>query len=302
MKHFLWLIGLALLFTVSYAVEKADVIIFSSDRPLQLDALLQSIEKNVINYGDIIIIYRSSSPEFNKAYQQCFAEHAQLPIVLKKQGSIGLTPAQDFKYLLLNSLKKSSSDYIAFSADDIIIKDSFDMSDCVYYLKKTNAYAFYLRLGENINQHFLERTFYTLPRYELIDEKIMKWKFSDGVSNWADPNNLDLTMYNKTHVLAEMMKIHFTSPHTLEGPWAAQERRNGVLDKYGICYRHSKTVCIPYNSVQDGGTPNYHMGKGFSTHDFLKFYNEGRRIDIDAYAPIKNHCAHMVIPLHLRRK
>lgn len=279
---------------------KADLIIVSYDRPLQLEALLHSIEKYVSNYGDIVIIYRSSSPEFNKAYKRCFSEYAVLPLVLKKQGLMGITPQQDFKYLVLSALKASHNDYVAFAADDIIIKDVVDLDDCIFYLKKTKAYGFYLRLGENINQRFLERTFYVLPRHELIDEKIMKWKFSDGVHEWNYPNSIDFVVYHKNDMLAGIETIPFIAPNSLEGLWARRAVHNGDIEKYGICYRQSKMVNIPYNSVQEEGVANYNMGTSFSKSDFLKLYNDGSRIDIDAYARVKNRCAHMVIPLHLR--
>ena len=49
--------------------KTADLIIFSYDRPMQLFALLESIEKNVVGLNKTNVIYRSSNNEFEVGYE-----------------------------------------------------------------------------------------------------------------------------------------------------------------------------------------------------------------------------------------
>lgn len=280
------------------AHEQADLFIFSYDRPLQLDGLLQSVEKHVKNLGQVVVIYRTSSDEFNRSYQECFADHKTLNLVLRKQGTLGKPPTEDFKYFVQRAILDSPHDYIFFAVDDIIIQDSIDLDDCIHYLKTTGAYGFYLRLGENITQCYMLGNAKTpVPQHKVIDDTILMWKFSNATGDWNYPNTVDLTVYRKSDAYATIGNLHFTSPNSLEFSWDQFGDRKGDRHKYGLCYKHSKMINIPYNSVMEDWQGNRYMGE--SKHHFLELYKNGYRMDIEKYAQVQNKSPHIEVPLYV---
>lgn len=300
MKRFLSFFALVCLSSYAFA-DKADLFIFSYDRPLQLDALLQSIEKHVTNLGQVVVIYRVSSPEFDKGYQQCFDEHKPLNLVLRKQGSLGKPPAEDFKYFVQRAILDSPNNYILFAVDDIIIQDSIDLDDCIQYLKKTKAHGFYLRLGENITQCYMLGNLKTpVPLHTVIDDKVLYWKFSDAAGDWNYPNTVDLMVCDKDEAYATIGNLHFASPNTLEFSWDQVGTNKGDRQKYGLCYKHSKMINVPYNKVMEDWEGNRYMGK--SKEHFLDLYNKGNRMDIEQYAKVQNKSPHIEVPLFLKKQ
>lgn len=288
-----------LFFTTCLMADRADLFIFSYDRPLQLDGLLQSIEKHVANLGQIVVIYRTSSDEFNTAYQQCFNDHKGLGLVLRKQGSIGKPPSEDFKFFVQRAILDSPHDYILFAVDDIIIQDSIDLDECIQYLKKTKAHGFYLRLGENITQCYMTHNLNTpVPPHEVINDKVLMWKFSNATGDWNYPNTVDLMVCHKDEAYGIIGNIHFTSPNSLEFLWDQVGDHKGDRNKYGLCYHHSKMINIPYNSVMEDWQGNRYMGQ--SKDDFLDLYIKGNRMDIEKYATVQNKSPHIEVPLYVK--
>jgi hypothetical protein len=124
--------------------KTVDIIIFSYNRPMQLYALLESIEWYVTWIGEIIVIYRADNADYGCAYEKVYERFTD--VIPYAQGT---KPEQDFKALTQHAFFSSPSDYMMFAVDDIIVKDVIDLSECVQLLEETEAFGFYLRLGKN---------------------------------------------------------------------------------------------------------------------------------------------------------
>ena len=261
-----------------------DCILFSYNRPMQLYALLESIEKYATGIGDIRIIYRSDNNEYETAYTQ--VKNRFPSVIFLKQGS---NPKKDFKPLTMKSLEASFHDYILFAVDDMMIKDFVDLKYSATMLKKTGAYGFYLRLGKNITFHYMKNKKEKLPTLKHIENDIYSWQFKDGQYYWRYPNTVDMTIYNKKNIIKEFKSMKFYHPNSLEGRWQAQSKK--ILNKHAICYQTSKVINIPINRVQNT-YKNKHMGE-FSPKQLLDFFNKNLKIDLEPLFQIKNNSAHM---------
>lgn len=61
-----------------------DVLVFSKDRPAQLDLLLRSIDTHAPDlYSTITVLYTASSADFYRGYSICFSEHANVRFELQ---------------------------------------------------------------------------------------------------------------------------------------------------------------------------------------------------------------------------
>lgn len=58
-------------------IAKPDLLVFSKDRPAQLDLLLRSIQQFAKGfYASKVVLWRDSAPEYTRGYRACIAESA----------------------------------------------------------------------------------------------------------------------------------------------------------------------------------------------------------------------------------
>ena len=122
---------------------------------------------------------------------------------------------------------------------------------------------------------------------EEIKKDILKFKFKDGIGDWAYPNCLDMAIFKKSKISNFYVNAGYSSPNTLESAWA------GVADlnKFGLCFRLSKKFVLPLNIVQeDWWVPNENS---FSAEELFQKWKEGLKINISEFYRINNNCALM---------
>src|SRR5581483_4712072 len=167
---------------------KADIIIFSYDRPLQLYALLESLQKYVSHINSTTIIYRTSNERYNNGFKIAASD---FPLVtFLQQQSI-----YDFKTLTLQALTKSTSPYVVFAVDDNIVKDVINLHECIEWLEHENAYGFYLQMGLNLHYCYTENAAQVLPPKKQVSADVFSWEFDLGEKDWHYPNTVDMTLY-----------------------------------------------------------------------------------------------------------
>lgn len=263
---------------------KVDLIIFSYDRPLQLYALLESTESYVTGLGKTIIIYRSSNQDFHDAYDKVHNSFAWAEFW--EQGAY---PQLDFKPLAMKALSATSSPYVIFAVDDIVVKDYVDLAQCVCALEQTGAYGFYLRLGVCLTDCYACSAPQPLPALTHIGTDLLTWTLGRAPYDWGYPNTVDMTVYRKADVIKDFSSFHFTNPNTLEGTWASFAGR--VANRKGLCFVDTKMVNLPLNRVQN--TYRNRNMESFTPQELLVAFNKGFKMDIQPLFKIKNVGAHM---------
>lgn len=255
--------------------KKADLIIFSFDRPMQFYALLESVHKYITNLNQIYVLYRTSNEEYDAAYHEIKDNFPQIKCI--KQGS---QPRQDFKPLLLECFLSCQTEYIMFAVDDDIVNDYIDVSECINAIEQTDAYGFYLRAGTNIIKHYPDNLPLIVPPLIAVENNMFKFQFKDGSDVWGYPHNVDMTIFKKSQIVDFFKNAHYSSPNTLEGEWAGTAN----LNKYGLCFTVSKKFTLPLNIVQqDWLTPN---NSSFSAQNLLSKWKNGLSIDIEPFSQV----------------
>ncbi len=267
-----------------YSIPKADMVIFSYDRPLQLYALLESTYKYITGLGDIKVIYRTSDDRYASAYQK--VSDAFCKVAFIKQGN---KPSQNFKPLKLKAVFGSPNTYIVFAVDDIVVKDYVDLSDCIGVLANTGAYGFYLRMGKNLNWCYPLSRSQQVPPTTRISKDIYSWQFTNGEHDWHYPNTVDMTLYRKKDIEQDLNSMNFRSPNIFEGQWSCRAGR--VKNRIGLCFEKSKIVNLPLNRVQKDWH-NRHMNF-VSCEALLDLFENDLKMDIAPLYQIDNVGAHM---------
>ncbi|HSW86187.1 MAG TPA: glycosyltransferase family A protein [Rhabdochlamydiaceae bacterium] len=272
----------------------ADLIAFSFDRPLQLYAFLESLERYAKNLNHISIIYRCSNDDYAQAYEKVNAAFPYVEFI--KQSS---EPNEDFKNLVMQTGffdKKNSSDYILFSVDDVLLKDGLDIRECIRAMQQTSAYGFYLSHGAHLNYCYMLDCAQPVPPSIKLKNDIYAWQFRDGQADWRYQHSLDMVLYRKKDIQKDFIKLSFHNPNSLEHYWNLRSKLNRV----GLYYTRSKCVNIPLNLVNDSTNRNLHS---YSPQELLEKFNAGFKIDISKLNQIANHSRHMdfkptFIPIH----
>lgn len=284
MKKNIFLFLCALVSLSATAQRSADLIIFSFDRPLQLYALLESIQQYATDIESISVVYRTSNERYNKAFQQVAG--AFPGVSLLQQQSI-----YDFKTLTLQALEQSSSDYVIFAVDDNIVKDTVALSECIDWLEKANAYGFYLKLGSHLNYCYTENKPQAVPPFTVLQDSVCSWNFEDGEKDWRYPNTVDMTLYRKKDLLNIFRSLEYTNPNLLEGKWAAWWVQHKAPSPLGLFYENSKILNIPLNKVQTTDILNRDMNL-YTPEELLEKFEAGFKMDIAPLYQMKNKAVH----------
>lgn len=262
--------------------EVADLVIFSYDRPLQLYALLESIEKHVKGVGVTTVVCRASNIAYKGAYSVVGKEFPQVKFMMQEGN-----PPQDFKSLTLQAIFDTPAGYVIFAVDDIVVKDDVDLSKCIEILDRTDAYGFYLRMGDHLNYCYTMDQAQRLPELASVQDDILSWKFVGSECDWAYPHTVDMTVYRKRS-LNSFRDLSYHSPNSLEGCWASQA--GPAMELRGLCFKDSKIVNLPLNKVQKE-LENRSMG--ISASALLMRFLQGYKLALDPLNKIRNASAHM---------
>lgn len=261
----------------------ADLLIFSFDRPLQLYACLESIQRYITGFEKATVLYRASTPQFAVGYEEVKQAFPAIEFVAQSSED----PKHDFKPHVQQIVFDSPSPYLLFAVDDIIVKDFVDLKLCMQQMEKTGAYGFYLRFGRHINHCYQFERGQKLPPSHLLAEGIYAWDFEVGELDWGFPHSLDMTLFRKGELREPLAKMKYKTPNSLEFNWGSGYRPKRAV---GLYFDHSKLVNVPMNLV--GRTGNPHMNY-LSTEELLTKFNQGLKIDIEPLYKIENRSPHM---------
>jgi len=124
-----------------------DCLIFSSDRAMQLDLLLRSMEKKFFN---INIIYKSSNDKFERGYDKLIKENSI--------NNINWVKEKNFKKNVLEVLQNSKNEYFCFFTDDDVFFEKLNIEKVEKQMNNDDIFCFSLRLGENTKKCYTMNT------------------------------------------------------------------------------------------------------------------------------------------------
>lgn len=265
--------------------KKADLVVFSYDRPLQLFALLESVDKFITHLDRISVVYRVSSPSYDEGYDIVKKQFPKVEYL--KQGE---RPESDFKQLVLKACFDSDNPYVMFAVDDMIVRSAIDLTAGIEQMEKTGAFGIYYRLGRHINFSYMLGIQQPVPHSVELEENVYAWQFSKGVGDWNYPHTVDMTLYRKCDIKDNFKNLDYKNPNTLESKWALKRKVGGI----GIYYETSKVVNIPLNLVNL--STNKHTAL-YTTEELLTKFLQGLKLDIKPLEGYRNNSAHIDVPV-----
>ena len=130
-----------------------NLIIFSKNRPMQLQATLDSIELHAKDFFDNIdIVYLSTNDKYKKGYE----------LLKSRRPNANYIAETDFKKDIKSCFKM---DYTCMASDDDIIFRRFDKG-LLKIFEKPEVCCFSLRLGLNIDYCYTNNKLNKLNKYQ----------------------------------------------------------------------------------------------------------------------------------------
>ena len=252
-----------------------NIILFSKDRPPQLDLLLRSIFKYFedIDKFKIKVLYTFSNSYFESGYKKLIDKHKDVYFLKENH----------FKTDLL-SLVDNNKLYTVFFVDDNIFKENFSMESKEFktFQKRHDVVCLSLRLHSRLTFCYSAN----IPQNIInIDENgLFDWR--GKVGDYGYPMSLDGHIFRTEFILQYLIKLDYRNPNSLEGSMACNPP---VTIPYMICFNKSIIFNNPINKVQTNN-PNRH---GDITAEFLnrEFLNN-KELDLSIYEGFENISCH----------
>ncbi|MDO9314994.1 MAG: hypothetical protein Q7T97_10660 [Burkholderiaceae bacterium] len=260
------------------------ILVFSKDRPLQMDLLLRTLSVNVSQTPNVHIIYRASDNNYRTEYSRVFAENSALNIVPHEE--------REFREDLLRICRASDCGSVMFLVDDIAFIRPVDLNEIATLSRQGHIVS--IRLGLNITRAQTEngaaRRKPPLTPVDGMASRFLTWAWHKAEpGHWAMPTALDGNVLPLPELIPVLESTSFKAPNSLEA--AIGQYR--FLFKYaaGVCYDLPRIVNFPLNSVKAEDFNFPHMG--MSVDDMLTIYKNGGRLDISNFPYTEHDSCHM---------
>jgi hypothetical protein len=248
---------------------KVDIIIFSKDRAMQLEALLYSMEKHVKNIGSVCVLYKVSNQEFVDGYIKSFYYINSINL---KCNFIPETE-NDFKKRLNQILGLVKTKKVLLLCDDVIFTDEVDLD---VYNPWLSWNSINLCLGTNITWCNAKSSVQQVSDYNIYKD-LIRWKWTKAEGDFAYPNSIGASIL-KTWWIRLLAKIlPYDCPNWLEGKMNNKYVKK-IISPRTISYYNSKAYCLLLNQVQTV----YKFQEGLPEHSPEKLnelFSQGKVID-----------------------
>ena len=244
-------------------------IVFSKDRAMQLNAFLKSYYSRIINPSPITILYKATSEEHFKSYEDLKLLFSDREVIFIEE--------TEFRNQLIEIIKSTDAKRIIFYVDDMIFTHEFDYSN----LYDVDAYKNILSFtrGKDLTYStVLERTI-ELPKF-VQNGVFLSFDWDEvEYSDWTYPIGVSGYMYGQEEILAMFKLIDFVAPNSLES-----EMQNFIhlfKKRTGLCTNEAVSVCVHDNLTQTE-IDNKILGN-FTIQELLDLWNDGKEINVSSF-------------------
>ncbi|WP_209125699.1 hypothetical protein [Alkalihalobacillus sp. BA299] len=268
-------------------------VIFSKDRPMQLEACLRSFYLHCQDYNQVnlMVLYITSNHEFESQYEQ----------LIKQYPNVTFIKEVNFKQQLLSCIRDYAN--TLFLVDDTLFVRSFliqNLNGCL--IQHQDALGFSLRLGENTTYCYMLDKPQKLPRFIENEHNVFKYNWTIAEYDFQYSLEVSSSLYRNTDIIPLLQKSPFQNPNSLEAQLSGQRKTFLNNRKFLLCPKHSISFSAPINLVQNQFKGNRVGGKKqYSANELSRLFKEGYRIDVDCYINYLPSACHEEVDLHLKK-
>ena len=262
-------------------------IVFSKDRPLQLDATLASLDLNVGDLGlaRISVLYAASTPFFAAQYRILGLDHP----------SVEFHRERDFKPDLVELV--AASQFVLFVVDDtIFVADALLSAGTSILESDSSCVGFSYRLGRNTTYCYSMDKPQRLPAFESAGQGIVTFDWPGTDYDFGYPIEVSSSLYRTADLLPLLESLPYRNPNTLEDVLAARAGDFRARRPHLACYEQSVALSVPANLVQAAWVNRTSARPELSPASLAGEFSRGRRLDVAHYRGHVARAAHEELP------
>lgn len=267
-------------------------VIFSKDRPLQLEALLSSLALHCQDAPSLLlkVIYKTSNWRQQSLYRHLMSEHPEVIFIRE----------HDFRADTLGLL--TGADHVLLLVDDTVFIRNFTASTLVEALdQRPEAVGLSLRLGRNTTYCYSLDRAQPLPQLEPIGPALFMFRWTDAEGDFGYPLEVSSSIYRTANLLPLLTQSAFNNPNTLEAHLAEQATHYRASKPFLICPIDSLAFSAPLNKVQSVCNNRAGAKMEYSPGALAWLFAEGQRVNVGAFLDFVPRACHQEVELTLVR-
>jgi hypothetical protein len=290
-------------------------LIFSKDRPLQLQATLASFALHCREAAQtpITVLYRASSGAFSRGYAQLreeFQDRLQIDWVEERSFRRDLLaclrepPAVSRGRRILDRMRlrswRPSFEQLLFLVDDNIFVRPFSLHAIRDALdQQPSAVGFSLRVGRNTTTCYSMSCAQPLPDFQPIDGGL-RFRWVGQTGDFGYPIEVSSSVYRTADLIGLLRTLPYTNPNRLEQVLSSSSSFFALGKPDLLCFDQSVAFCAPINKVQTILDNRAGECDDYSSEVLLGRFLEGQRVDVEALRDFVPQAAHVEIDLPLQ--
>ena len=262
-------------------------VVFSKDRPLQLDAALASLDLSVSDLGQsrVTVLYAASTPFFAAQYRIVGLDHPNAEFRRES----------DFKTDLLELVARST--FVLFVVDDTLFVGDASLATGMSILANDpSCVGFSYRLGRNTTYCYTMDEPQNLPAFESAGPGVVRFSWPGMEHDFGYPVEVSSSMYRTADLLPLLESMSYRNPNTLESVLAGRAVEFRERLPRLACYAQSVALSIPANLVQTSWTNRVDGNPELSVDSLAREFSKGRRLDVAHYRGYVARAAHEELP------
>ena len=259
-------------------------IVFSKDRPLQLDATLRSLAMHcpVSPSLLVVVLYTTSDSRYEAAYRVLAAQHRG--VVFRREA--------DFKSDLMEVATPAK--YILFAVDDTIFTGPLTLQTVIGWLDADpDLIGFSFRLGRNTAYCYTIDRPQAMPGYERLGDAAIRYRWGGGECDFGYPIEVSSSVYRGSDILPLLGTLEYQNPNTLEGALAAVAWDLEATRPTLGCFERSVALSLPVNRVQEVWPNRAGTDSGLAGSALLERFERGERLCVASYRSFVSEACHM---------
>ena len=246
-------------------------IVFSKDRPMQLEATLRSLLATCTDPSllQVKVLYLATSDAMNRRYERVAAAFP----------GVHLLPEKGFQETLLGALGDAS--HVLFVVDDALFVRAWSLGGVLAALERNpESLGFSLRLGRNTTHCYPLDRAQALPAFEQ-DGEVLAFDWTRAELDFGYPLEVSSSVYRVADIAPLLAGLRYKNPNELESRLDAAKRTLPGRPRL-LCHALSVAFCAPLNVVQHA-FPNRAGNRGdHSPGRLAALFDAGLRIDVGA--------------------
>ncbi|KMQ66265.1 hypothetical protein ACM46_01560 [Chryseobacterium angstadtii] len=266
-------------------------VIFSFNRALQLDYLLQSFIQRFKADAKVVILYHTTGAH-QQGYdllKKKYSQHSNISFVERKhvffdtsyihalhtkrdweffkEKNLFKKNGDNFKGALQRIIKTSGCEFVMFCTDDSVFFEDVHIPDEILSIIRNNPEnaSYRLYVGENLED---------FPSYLEKKDNYYQWDYyaDTNIHHWSYPFAVDGTIYHSEGLLKHLKPIPYHNPVTLEDKGFSYIKYRKLF-RIGMSPIKSELLATKLNRVSvDSLNPTLHIKPDFLNEKFLEGY------------------------------